>query len=159
MKNTVHFVLTSFPILLVIFEQLHNSFRNILGIKTNLPDSKNIAPDIMISWIQISIGTIMFLILAFVLAYLLKLNWNVINKKHTYIGWWGKLLLALAVLFGLPAIWELFWISQQAFSGSLNVKPHWLYLIVALSIPYISCLTIKRIFDNYRLNKSNAMTN
>lgn len=153
----LRYLLTSLPLWVVMADAVYTVFVNltrklVVPKKMMSADSLLIAPDIAINWLQIGIGAVMAAVLCIVLGVLLNLNRHVIAHRHTNIGLFRAVSLILAVLFSLPAVWELLWIMAELPKKLPVFEPDVRYLTVALCLPYPLLLTLKRLYDNSRLS-------
>ncbi len=117
-------------------------------------DGLPVAPDIAFNWLQFLVGIGMALLVSFAFWVLLNLNRRVIAGRYTKIGILRTAGLIFALLFSLPAVWEMFWVLMDLVRLKLSVHLDIRYIIVALCLPYPFFLTLKRIRDNHRLRPS-----
>ena len=149
------FLLTALPVLYLAYD-----ITRIVCLQIPLLPSLNLRSTPVEVWfqgVQAAILCGIWLLLVWILAVLLHLNWCVLCHRHLSLGFWRHLALACAFLFGLPALWECIWLCHDFFTqqGIVIEKQH---LITAICVPYVSLLTLVCWVRHYRL-QHNATKN
>lgn len=155
----LRFWITSFPIWIVLADLIYiivSNIRNDLIIPKTIPTTETIThipAETAINWIQVSMGITMALLAIWALFSVHHLNRRVILRKHTPTNGFLAFSCYLAIFLTVPTIWEFFWVIVSILQKKLVFYPSAEYIIVALCLPLIFTLTIKRLWDNHQLPK------
>lgn len=120
-----------------------------------LPDLKalfqrSVSAEAWLSGVQAAVIVGVFLLLSVVFLVLLHLHWRGVQGKALALGFVRYLCIFLAIAFGLPALWECFWLIIDFFTHPKNTVIDTQHLITALCVPYISLLALYRLVNNFR---------
>lgn len=123
-----------------------------------LPDLKalfqrSVSAEAWLSGVQAAVIVGVFLLLSVVFLVLLHLHWRGVQGKALKLGFVRYLCVFLAITFGLPALWECFWLIINFFTQPKNTAIDTQHLITALCVPYISLLALYRLVNNFRYTK------
>ena len=109
-----------------------------------------VSAEMWLSGIQAAVIVGVFFLLSVVFLVLLHLHWRGVQGKALKLGFVRYLCIFLVIAFGLPALWECFWLIIDFFTHPKNTVIDTQHLITALCVPYISLLALYRLVNNFR---------
>ena len=147
----LRFLIPTLPIGFVWYDTGRMTVAQLPALKALFQHS--LSAEAWLSGVQAAVIVGVFLLLSVVFLVLLHLHWRGVQGKALKLGFVRYLCVFLAIAFGLPALWECFWLIIYFFTHPKNTVIDTQHLITALCVPYISLLALYRLVNNFRYTK------
>lgn len=144
----LHFLIPTLPIGFVWYDTGRITVAQLPALKALFQHS--VSAEAWLSGVQAAVIVGVFLLLSVVFLVLLHLHWRGVQGKALKLGFVRYLCIFLAIAFGLPALWECFWLIIDFFTHPKSVVLDTQHIIIALCVPYISLLALYRLVNNFR---------
>ena len=148
----VRFLIPTLPIFVLWYDLIRTAILQLPALQALY--ARSVSAEMWLSGVQAAVIVGVFLLLSVVFLVLLHLQWRGVQGKALKLGFVRYLCIFLAIAFGLPALWECFWLIINMLTHPKSVVIDTQHLITALCVPCVSLLAIYRLILNFRYSKS-----